>query len=316
MSEPPTTVTGVRPRPVKPRSPAVDILGVDPAGTVASWGAGAERLFGWTASEVIGRRLPIVPKDVWHEFARLLDARGRNDDQDGHATGLLVPVTEPETGDVAPIPSSLANARMEAVGRLAGGVAHDFNNILTAIAGYAGLLAQELPAGDPKQRDVAEIRKATERATKLTRQLLSFGRLEPQEVRMLDVNDGVTDVLPMLRQLIGAHIDLITNAAVDLPPVSADPGRPEQVLVNLVLNARDAMPRGGRLVVSTGVVDLDKTWAMAHPGSTTGPAVQRAVEDSGLGMTEMCSTTSSSPTLRPRPPSTGPAWACRPSTAS
>jgi signal transduction histidine kinase len=183
-----------------------------------------------------------------------------------------------------PGPASIGTQRMEAVGRLAAGVAHDFNNILTAIAGYAGLLAADLPADDPLQADVGEIRKATERATRLTRQLLAFGRRDAQEPRLLDLREVIGDVLPMLRQLIGEHIDLVTNEAVDLPQVVADPSQLEQVVLNLVLNARDAMPDGGRLVVSLAPIVLDEAFVAIRPGSRLGRHVRLAVEDTGTGM--------------------------------
>jgi signal transduction histidine kinase len=245
-------------------------MAVDPSGAVIGWSATAEALFGWTEAQVIGRRLPVVPRDLWPEFESLLQAPAND-----------LPI--PSAGPPASV-SSAGSARMEAVGRLAGGVAHDFNNILTAIAGYAGLLAAELPDDHPMQHDVAEIRKATERATRLTRQLLAFGRRDEQQPRQLDLNEVLTDVLPMLRQLIGEHIELITNEALGLPVVLADPGQLEQVLVNLVLNARDAMSGGGTIIVSTSAVTLDDVFTASHPGSRRGPFVRLTVEDTGAGM--------------------------------
>ena len=200
---------------------------------------------------------------------------------DREGTVLRAKVMPPLPAPPDPQP---ATVRMEAVGRLAAGAAHDFNNVLAAISAYAGLLAIELAADDPAQHHVAQIQKATERAVRLTRQLLAFGRREPQQTQLLDLNEVVEDVLPMLRQLIGDRIDLISNAAIPLPGVLADPGQVEQILVNLVLNARDAMPNGGRLVVSTGAVELDQGFVLAHPGSRPGSFVRLAVQDSGFGM--------------------------------
>jgi signal transduction histidine kinase len=259
---------GPRGRAVSSQATSGATIVADASGAVIAWNATAEELFGWSASELIGRRLPIVPRDLWPDFGPLLETTARDLPSPSQQAAL----------------SAVGSARMEAVGRLAGAVAHDFNNILSAIAGYASLLAGELPSDDPKQRDVAEIRKATERATRLTRQLLAFGRREAQETRHLDLNDVLADVLPMLRQLIGEHIEVITNATLGLPAVLADPSQLEQVLVNLVLNARDAMPDGGRLIVSTSAVVLDDAFLSAHPGSKRGAFVRLTVEDTGSGM--------------------------------
>ncbi len=189
--------------------------------------------------------------------------------------------TDVDAGASVPL---TASARMEAVGRLAAGAAHDFNNVLTAIAGYAGLLADELPPSHPGQANVAEIRKAAERAMRLTGQLLAFGRRDAQERRLLDLNDVLADVLPMLRQLVGERIDLVTNLGAPLPLVLADSGQLEQVLVNLVVNARDAMPDGGHVVVSTTVVNLDRAFVRTHPGARPGAFVRLIVVDGGAGM--------------------------------
>lgn len=186
--------------------------------------------------------------------------------------------------DAGPGMPLAANARMEAVGRLAAGAAHDFNNVLTAISGYAGLLADELPPSHPGQAHVTEIRKAAERAMRLTRELLAFGRRDVQERQMVGMNDVVNDVLPMLRQLVGDRIELVTNVGAPLPFVLADPGQFEQVVVNLVLNARDAMPDGGRVVVSTATVSLDHEFARTDPGARPGSFVRLPVSDRGTGM--------------------------------
>src|SRR4051794_30610985 len=148
----------------------------DGSGVVTEWNATAEQLFGWTRSEMIGRPLPIVPREDWPDLESRINGRSgaRGSGPRSSQRPMTVASSLAQAGDSTSLPSG--NARMEAVGRLAGGVAHDFNNILTAIAGYAGLLANGLAPDDPKQRDVAEIRKATERATRLTRQLLTFGR--------------------------------------------------------------------------------------------------------------------------------------------
>jgi two-component system cell cycle sensor histidine kinase/response regulator CckA len=201
-------------------------------------------------------------------------------DAEGRLAGLLNVAMEYH----GRIERSVESSRMEAVGRLAGGVAHDFSNILTAIEGYAGLLAGEMAADDPKQVDLAEIRKAADRAKRLIRQLLAFGRGEAHQPRPVNMNEVISDVMPMLRQLLGPSIELITSSTMDLGEVFADPTQLEQVLVNLVLNARDAMPGGGRLVVNTANVDLDSAFARRNQGSRPGSYVRLTVEDTGSGM--------------------------------
>src|SRR2546430_15418763 len=141
--------------------------------------------------------------------------------------------------------------KMEAIGRLAAGIAHDFNNILTAITGYAGLLLEDLHREDSRRADVEEIQKAALRAAGLTRQLLAFSRKQILEPRVLSLSDVVENLLPMLQRVIGEDIALRVHLAPDLGAISADPGQLEQVLLNLVVNSRDAMPRGGDLTIAT-----------------------------------------------------------------
>jgi len=155
--------------------------------------------------------------------------------------------------------------KMEAVGQLAGGVAHDFNNILTAILGYADLLAEGLPAVDQRREDLEEIRKAAQRAAALTRQLLAFSRKQVLEPRSLDVNLLVDNMDKMLRPLLGENIQLRAVPAPQLHAVRADPNQIEQVILNLAVNARDAMPKGGKLTIETANVDLDEHYGRARP---------------------------------------------------
>jgi len=174
--------------------------------------------------------------------------------------------------------------KMEAVGQLAGGIAHDFNNLLTAILGNAQLLLRDLPAGDAKRGDVEEIRKASERAASLTRQLLAYSRRQMLQPVVLDLNVVVAEMDKMLRRLIGEHIALATVLAPDLGRVRADPNQIEQVIVNLAVNARDAMTEGGKLTIETANIDLDEPFAQTHLGSLPGPYAMLAVTDSGTGM--------------------------------
>jgi PAS domain S-box-containing protein len=174
--------------------------------------------------------------------------------------------------------------KMEAVGQLAGGIAHDFNNLLTAILGNTQLLLRELPPGDSKRGDVEEIRKASERAASLTRQLLAYSRRQMLQPEVLDLNFVVAEMDKMLRRLIGEHIELVTAPAADLGRVRADPNQIEQVLVNLAVNARDAMPNGGKLTIETRNVELDDTFAQSHLGAVPGSYAMVAVTDTGAGM--------------------------------
>jgi PAS domain S-box-containing protein len=176
----------------------------------------------------------------------------------------------------------LQAAKMEAIGRLAGGVAHDFNNLLTIISGYGQLLQERLNPQDLGH--VEEILKASDRAAALTRQLLAFSRRQILAPQVLDLNSIVANLEKMLRRLIGEDIALTTVKQSDLGRVKADPGQIEQVIINLAVNARDAMPQGGKLTIETANVKLDETYARSHAGITPGPHVMLAVSDTGLGM--------------------------------
>ncbi|OLD75114.1 MAG: hypothetical protein AUI33_05755 [Ignavibacteria bacterium 13_1_40CM_2_61_4] len=176
--------------------------------------------------------------------------------------------------------------KMEAVGRLAGGIAHDFNNILTAILGTTQLLDRELAPDAAARPDIGEIRKAAERAADLTRQLLAYSRQQVLAPRVLDVHAAVRGLGPMLRRLIGEDVELVTEADSAPARAKADPGQLEQVIVNLVVNARDAMPRGGRLTITTGSVELDGAAAVGTPPPPPGRYVRVAVIDTGTGMTD------------------------------
>jgi PAS domain S-box-containing protein len=174
--------------------------------------------------------------------------------------------------------------RLEAVGRLAGGVAHDFNNILTAISGYSDLLLEEMEPADPKRQDVEEIKAAAFRAAGLTRQLLTFSRKQVLETRVLDLNGVVQNLEKMLQRLIGEDVKLEVSPGSALGAVRADPGQLEQVIVNLAVNSRDAMPGGGRLTIETANVDFDETYAREHVDARAGRYVMLAVTDTGIGM--------------------------------
>jgi PAS domain S-box-containing protein len=180
----------------------------------------------------------------------------------------------------------MQSQRLESVGRLAGGVAHDFNNLLTAIMGNTDLARDSLPAGHPAQADLDEIGKSSERAADLTRQLLAFARRQIIEPHVIDLNQLILDMDKLLRRLIGAHIELIIRTAPGLWLVRADRGQIEQIVVNLAINARDAMPSGGTLTIETGNVQLDHDYAHRHISVSPGRYVMLAVSDTGTGMDE------------------------------
>lgn len=174
--------------------------------------------------------------------------------------------------------------KMEAIGQLAGGVAHDFNNLILAIQGYSQFLLNDLPSNSGMRNDVDEIMKAASRAASLTRQLLAFSRKQVLQPVSLDVNNLISDMKKMLHRLIGENIDLITNLDPDLGIIKADPGQIEQVIMNLAVNSRDAMPDGGRLSLETKNVDLDESYMREHDSVEPGAYVMLAVSDTGHGM--------------------------------
>lgn len=285
------------------------IVGTSLEGAVTTWNAGAERLYGYPAAEALGRRLAVlVPAERRGQFEQMLDGIRAG----GHVApfetvhvrkdGRRIEVSlrlSPVTGAAGNVTGAAAIARditgqkrleeqyrqaqkMEAVGQLAGGVAHDFNNLLTIINGYAEILLTTLSAGEPARELIGEVRKAGERAAALTRQLLAFSRKQVLAPVVLNLNTAVIDTEKMLRRVIGEDVDLATNLQPSLGNVRADPGQVEQVLLNLAVNARDAMPQGGKLTIETRNTDLGRSYLEVPPG----PYVLLAVSDTGVGMTE------------------------------
>ena len=175
--------------------------------------------------------------------------------------------------------------KMEAIGQLAGGIAHDFNNLLTIIKGYSQLSLMELKEGGPLRENIEEINKASDRASDLTQQLLAFSRRQILEMKVLDLNALLPGVEMMLRRVIGEDIELVTRLAEDLGRVKSDRGQIEQVIMNLAVNARDAMPDGGKLTIETANAELDEAYARAHVAVTPGRYVMLSVSDTGVGMT-------------------------------
>jgi PAS domain S-box-containing protein len=279
--------------------------------TVAECNDAMARMYGFTeARELVGARLADLHdqgdpanREQMRGFIRagyrLNDSETRERDREGRPHvflnnvvgfiegGQLVRVwgTQRDVSEQRRLEEQFRQAqKMEAVGQLAGGIAHDFNNLLTAILGNTQLLLRDLPPGDAMRGDVEEIRKASERAAGLTRQLLAYSRRQMLQPEILDLNVVVADMDRMLRRLIGEHIALLSVPAPDLGRVRADPSQIEQVLVNLVVNARDAMPEGGRLTIETANIELDAAYAQDHLGATPGPYAMLAVTDTGTGM--------------------------------
>ena len=288
------------------------IFALSPEGTIASLNPAFETITGWRREDWVGRPFEklVHPEDL--PFA--LELLGRVVRGDLRAVSQFRVSTakhDYRMGEFSATPQLLEGRligilgigrdvtervqleqqlrqaqKMEAVGRLAGGIAHDFNNILTAITGYADLLLEDLGPTDSRHQDVAEIRKAADRAAGLTRQLLAFSRQQVLQPSVIDVKTLVGDLQKMLGRLLGEDVALATQLAPDTGRVKADPGQLEQVLMNLAVNSRDAMPQGGKLTLETSNVDLSEGYAADHYPAQPGSYVMIAVSDTGTGMSE------------------------------
>jgi len=281
------------------------ICTLDLAGRITSWNAAAERIFGWSAEEVLEGPTPMVPEELQEEFRRGLEAAWRGEtvsgllksarrkdgsplevllwsaalrDAAGAVCGLVVlldDVTQRRWME-----EQLRQAqKMEAVGRLAGGVAHDFNNLLTIISGYGELLLSQVE--DRLREDVKAILEGAQRASTLTRQLLALSRRQVGQPRVLDLNAIISGMEKLLRRALGEDVTLETTLHPSLWPVKADPAQLEQVLLNLAVNARDAMPRGGRFFIATANCRQTEAAALHLP---RGEYVRLLVRDTGEGM--------------------------------
>jgi two-component system cell cycle sensor histidine kinase/response regulator CckA len=287
------------------------LLLVDAHGRVTYLTPSSARHLGWQPDQIVGRSLLefLHPDDRERAGARLADAVAnpgepvteevRFHQADG-SWRIMEGVAVNRLADPA-VAGIVVNARdvterrrleeqlrqsqkMEAVGQLAGGVAHDFNNMLTAILGYCHLMLDEMPDGNPLRPDLLEIQAAGDRAASLTRQLLAFSRRQMLQPLVVNINTLVTQLEKLLRRLISEDVDLTAVLTPGLHAVTIDPASAEQILVNLTVNARDAMPRGGRLTIETANVELDDTYAATHVTMKPGSYVMLAVGDTGEGM--------------------------------
>ena len=286
------------------------IYSVNAEGIVRTWNSAARTMFGWEEAEVLDRPLPrIIAPDGPTLAERLslvregpnrkgLDVRClRRDgsaldatlwsellrDSTGAVTGLIEVVADTTEHKLLE-QQALQAQKMDAIARLASGVAHDFNNLLTVITGYTHVLLEKFGPGDPNHADLVQVVRAADRAGDLTRQLLAFSRRQLVESSVVDMTALIADVEPILGRVAGESVKLTTEVAPDLPAVCADPGQIEQVLLNLVLNARDAMPNGGTISVQASASSLDSEGA-ALAGVKPGDYAVISVRDTGIGMT-------------------------------
>jgi PAS domain S-box-containing protein len=289
-------------------------------GHITSWNPAAEELLGYSAAEALGKDLRVLalPPEVTEERVQEAnvrisagDALKREESWLRHRDGSTVPVSvllspiRAANGKVVGISHFYRDLsdqirareeneqlkerlnqsqRLETVGQLAGGIAHDFNNLLAVILNCADFVQEDVPEDSPVHEDVLEIRRAAERAAALTRQLLVFSRRDVVLPTVLDVNGAVAEAEKLLRRTIGEHVALSTGLGDAVWPVMADQGQLEQVLVNLAVNARDAMPSGGRLIIETENVVLDDEAARTYSELASGRYVQLSVTDTGTGM--------------------------------
>ncbi len=293
------------------------IISLTPEGRVRSWNKAAGNMFGWTEPEVIGNPLPIVAENNQEAFAALrkmvmkgesismvelrlqrkdgspvdinlstAPLRGRSGEISG-IMAVLEDITERKKSEREKdrLNTQLLQARkMESVGRLAGGVAHDYNNMLSVILGYTELGMEKLGPDDPLLPDLKEILKAARRSSDITRQLLAFSRQQTIAPRPLNLNEAVENMLKMLKRLIGEDIDLSWKPASHPCPISMDPSQLDQILINLCVNARDAIEDVGKITIETGTETFDKTYCSRHAGFSPGDFVFLSVSDDGCGM--------------------------------
>lgn len=285
---------------------------LDLHGKIRTWNPAAEEMFGYSAAEAVGQPASIVFSDDEHSFLRRIE-----DAAEGHLAtgsehrarrkdGSLIDVSvwnsllRDESGAVTGIVEAVADnserkrleeqfrqaQKMEAVGRLAGGVAHDFNNLLTVITGYCAMMVDQVEAGSGIAADLQQILKAAERATALTRQLLAFSRRQVVQPKVVELDSLIDDMHPMLRRLLGENVELVIRTGAPGCKIRVDPGHLEQVIINLTVNARDAMPRGGTLTIETSSRTLEEDGPSRVITLRPGDYAVVEVSDTGIGMDE------------------------------
>src|SRR5208282_2600939 len=287
------------------------IIGKDLDGIITSWNKGAERIYGYTPEEAVGKHISILaPSDRPDEIPEILQKIARGESIEHYESARVT--KSGQRLDVSISVSPLRNARgdvigasaiarditaqrraesqlnqsqkMEAIGRLAGGVAHDFNNILGIVNACAEFLRDRIDPKADSAHYVDNIKKATERGSSLTRQLLTFSRSSSVQPRILDMNERLKDVSKLLRPLMGDDVEILIVSKSPAAVVEADPGQLDQIVVNLAVNARDAMPRGGKFILETRAMMLDDASTEQHQAIAAGKYVVLAVSDTGSGM--------------------------------
>jgi two-component system, cell cycle sensor histidine kinase and response regulator CckA len=287
------------------------IIGETLDGIITDWNSGAERIYGYSAAQIIGKSMNLLfSHDGSSEIVRLMEKikHGQRVEKSDirragplgteiHITLVHAPIknADGQVVGVSTVARDITEARhmeemfrqaqkMEAVGQLAGGVAHDFNNLLGVILGYTELLLGHPGLNDAQRKDIQQIQKAGERASLLTRGLLAFSRKQVLQPRVLNLNAVVAGTEELLKRLIGEDIELLVILNPAVGSVEADPGQLEQIIMNLAVNARDAMPAGGKLTVETSNVEFDENYAAHNPHTRPGPHAMIVVTDDGCGM--------------------------------
>jgi len=287
------------------------IIGKNLDGVVTHWNKGAEQMYGYTALEMIGRSITVLaPKEREDEIPAILEkirngrrveyfesVRVTKDKRSLNVSISVSPIYDSEgkvmgastiardiTAQKKAEDQLRQSQKMEAVGRLAGGVAHDFNNLLGIVTACSELLRSRVDQESLEYID--NIREASKRGASLTRQLLAFSRRQPVQTQLLDLNERLKDVMKLLRPLMGDDVEIMLLPRPATAVVEADPGQLDQIVMNLAVNARDAMPRGGKLVIETAVFDFDESFVREHPAIVVGRYVMLAVSDNGIGMDE------------------------------
>ena len=287
------------------------IIGKNLEGIVTHWNKGAEQIYGYAAQEMIGRSISVLaPREREDEIPAILqkirngegveyfesvrvtkDKRNLNVsisvspiyDTDGKVVGAST-IARNITAQKKVEDQLRQSQKLEAVGRLAGGVAHDFNNLLGIVTACSELLRNRVDANSIEYID--NIREAAKRGASLTRQLLAFSRRQPVQSQLLDLNERLKEVTKLLRPLMGDDVEIVILPRAATAVVEADPGHLDQIVINLAVNARDAMPNGGKLILETAIIDFDESFVLEHPAIGVGRYVMLAVSDSGTGMDE------------------------------